>query len=135
MDKMVLYWLIVIIVGILIEICTFQLISIWFAVGAFISIPFAVFHAPAWIQFIVFFVASGFSMYLIKPLAKKHFKPKESRSMVGMELVLTEDCDQSKGKIKVRDVEWLIRSEEPIPKGTTVTVTRVEGVKLIVQEK
>ncbi|MBQ6537324.1 MAG: NfeD family protein, partial [Eubacterium sp.] len=40
------------------------------------------------------------------------------------------------GQVSVRDLEWLARSEDDsvIEKGETVTILRIEGVKLIVKK-
>ncbi len=128
-------WLIISLIALFVEVNSFQLISIWFAFGALICIPFAMLGIPLWSQIVLFFGGSIISMYALKPWAKTHFKPKEYRSLIGSECILTEDCNSRKGKTKIGDIEWQVRSDVMIPKGTAVIVTEVEGVKLIVKEK
>lgn len=128
-------WLIISLLALFVEVGSFQLITIWFSFGALVCIPFAMLGAPLGLQIALFFGVSIISMYALKPWAKTHFKPKEYRSLIGSECILTEDCDLRKGKTKIGDVEWQVRSDVMIPKGTIVIVTEVEGVKLIVKEK
>lgn len=67
-----LLWFIVGIVFSVIEILTFGLISIWFALGAFLTMLFYEFSLEN--QFYIFVAASLLFLILIRKLALKHFK-------------------------------------------------------------
>ena len=59
--------------------------------------------------------------------------------VLGAVAVVTQEIDNrsATGQVKVSGQIWTARSqgEDPIPVGTSVTVLRIEGVKLIVQAK
>ena len=79
---------------------------------------------------------------LVRPVARKHFSPPASTNadrLLGAVAVVTQEIDNrsATGQVKVSGQIWTARSqgEDPIPVGTSVTVLRIEGVKLIVQAK
>ncbi|MDX8337461.1 NfeD family protein [Candidatus Cetobacterium colombiensis] len=67
-----LLWFIIGVVFLVIEIFTFGLISIWFALGAFLTMIF--YEASLENQFYIFVGASLLFLFLIRKLALKHFK-------------------------------------------------------------
>lgn len=94
-------------------------------------------------QCIVFLAVSALCLALVRPVARKHFSPRlrptNADRLLGAVAVVTQEIDNrsATGQVKVSGQIWTARSqgEDPIPVGTSVTVLRIEGVKLIVQAK
>lgn len=136
-------WLIALVIFALAEAATVSLVSIWFAAGALFSLVVSLFTDNLVIQIIVFLAVSALCLALVRPLARRHFRPRAHATnldrFIGMEAVVTEPIDNlaATGQVQVSGQIWTARSEadEIIPKGTTVTVLRIEGVKMIVQAR
>ena len=134
--------IIVFIILVLIEALTAQLTTIWFAVGALLAIVASAFRAPDWIQWTVFLVSSLllliFTRKIILKLFKAEPKPTNTDRVIGENGIVFEEINNlaAQGAVKVDGTIWTARSENDdiIPIGTTVTVRRIEGVKLIVQK-
>ena len=133
-------WLVLLILFAIVEGVSVGLVSIWFAAGALVALLTTFFTANIWIQITLFLLVSLITMVILRPLARKYVfptvVPTNADRVIGHEAVVTEDIDNltGKGVAVVFGVAWTARSETgaPIPKGTTVTVRRIEGVKLFV---
>lgn len=133
-------WLALLVVFAVAEAATVGLVSIWFAAGALVALLSTFFTGNIWVQIVLFLVVSIATMALVRPLAGKYLTPRHSATnadrVIGQEAVVTETIDDlhATGAVKVGGVEWTARSEEstPIPVGATVTVLRIDGVKLYV---
>ena len=143
MVEQIIFWLVVLIILVGIEMATLGLTTIWFAGGAVFAIIAAILHAPLPLQAVLFFLASLILLFFTRPVAVKYFNKDRIRtnveSIVGKQAVVTEEIDNlgSKGTITVNGQEWSARSadeEKTIPEGAIVTVVSVSGVKLIVRE-
>ena len=112
--------LLIFIVLLLIEICTVNLVSIWFAIGALASLCVSVFTNNMLIQLIVFIVVSLIALIITKPLFKKMKVRHQSTNLdrvVGMEGIVTEDISKFKiGEVKVDSKRWSAKSDEEIKK-------------------
>ena len=141
--KVSLLWLALVIFFAIIEGVTPQLVSIWFAGGALVSLIVSLFGAPLWVEIIVFVAVSAILLLLTRPLVKRRFSKQivktNADALVGGEAVVTQAIDnvEGAGLAKITGQVWSARSAtgEPIPEGTSVTVERIEGVKLIVSVK
>ena len=88
----------------------------------------------------IFLVVAAVALALMRPLAGKYMTPKNVATnadrAIGKEAVVTEEIDNLKGQgaVAVCGVTWTARSDDDrvIPAGETVTVLRIEGVKLFV---
>ena len=138
----VIFWLVLLIICIGIEVATMGLTTIWFAGGALIAIFAAVIGAPIWLQATIFIIVSLVLLFFTRPIAVKYFNKDRVKtnveSMVGRQAIVTGDIDnvQSSGQVTVGGQEWSARSCDDnvrILEGTVVTVTAVSGVKLIVR--
>ncbi len=135
-----LIWLILMVLFISMEASTVTMVSLWFAAGALVSMILSLFGVQLWIQVTVFFVVSGVLLALLRPMAKKYFTPKLTRtnveSVVGTVGIVKEDIDNldSKGRVKLGALDWSARSTngDPIPAGTQVKADKVEGAKVFV---
>ncbi|MGN0654017.1 MAG: NfeD family protein [Oscillospiraceae bacterium] len=134
-----IFWVIALVVFVIAEVATMQLVSIWFAAGSFASLICAAFGAPVWVQFVVFLAVSAVLVICTRPFVKKFQKnivPTNAELDVGKTCIVTEAIDNStnSGRVNLNGVFWAARSEsgDTIPEGTTVTVKKIDGTKLIV---
>ncbi len=133
-------WLALLVLFAIVEAATVGLVSIWFAAGALVALLSTFFTANIWFQIALFLIVSGVSMAVIRPLARKHVLPTvvptNADRVIGRQAVVTEGIDNlnGKGAVTIFGVAWTARSEDGsvIPQGATVTVKRIEGVKLFV---
>ncbi len=138
-----LLWLALVVFFAVIEGVTPQLVSIWFAGGALVSLIVSLFGAPVWVDVIVFVAVSAVLLALTRPLVKRRFAKQivktNADALVGGKAVVTQTIDNTEGVglAKILGQVWSARSVtgETIPEGTAVIVERIEGVKLIVSVK
>ena len=132
-------WLTVFIVLLLLEICTVNLISIWFAIGAFVSFFVAMFTNSIIIQMVVFILVSVVTLLITKPIVKKIKSTKVTTNLdrvIGMEGIVTEDISNLQiGEVKVDGKKWSAISKQNISKGEIVEIEKIDGVKLVVRKK
>ncbi|MGN0634422.1 MAG: NfeD family protein [Oscillospiraceae bacterium] len=139
-NTQILGWAIAFVVFLIVEGVTLNaLVSIWFAAAAL----FAMFAAMAGLGFVwqlaIFVVSSVVLLIATKTLVKQMHKNKQDPNMdydIGKTAVVIETvCNEtSSGRVKLDGVDWAARSEDGrnICEGTTVTVKKVDGAKLIV---
>lgn len=133
-------WLVLLVVFFLAEAATVSVVSLWFAAGALVALLASVLHAPFWLQGLAFFVVSVALLLALRPIVKRFFTPRITRTNVDAVLgtqgivLLKVDNLQATGTVKLGGMDWTARSTsgEPIPEGTTVKVDKVEGVKVFV---
>ena len=134
-------WLIVFIVLTAIEMATFQLVTIWFAVGAVAAFITSLFSTSLEIQLIVFLVVSMLLLILVRPIAGRFLQTKTVKtnvdSLIGDYATVTARIHNQEGfgKAVIRGQEWTAAAEkddEIIEAGSCVVVTGIRGVKLIV---
>ena len=142
--SMTIVWLAAMIVLLIIEGMAPGLVSIWFAIGALAAMISAMLKAPIWLQVVWFLVVSAVSLVLTRPLAKKYVNsrtvPTNADMAVGQDCVVTEEIDNvlGTGAVSVGGKVWTARmaaADGKAPKGAVLRVVRIEGVKLIVEEK
>jgi len=136
-------WLGLLIVFLVIEAITLGLTTIWFAGGALVCFLTALFHAPVPVQIALFFVVSLILLFFTRPVAVRFMNQKTERtnvdSLLGEKALVTETIENLKGtgRVKVRGVDWTARTQQDgkvIAADTVVTVRKVQGVKLIVED-
>lgn len=140
---MALFWTILVIALICLEAATVQFVSIWFAGGAFAALIAAMSGAGIWLQTVIFVIISAllliFTRKLIRKLKAKEPLKTNTDALIGQNGTVLELISNinSSGSVKVGAMVWSARSEngEDIPAGTTVTVKKIDGVKLIVDIK
>lgn len=140
MDLMVIVWLVLMVIFLIAEAATVVMVSLWFAAGALTAMVASLLHAPIWLQVVLFLVVSAALLACLRPVIRKHFTPKLTRtnvdSVIGSRGYVIADIDNvnAVGKVKLGAMEWTARSTggAAIPAGTLVQVDRVEGVKAFV---
>lgn len=138
----VFLWLLAAAAFIVIEIVTLGLTSIWFAGGAIIASIGAAFSVDIMIQLILFAAVSIILLIFTRPLAAKHITGHTTKtnvdSLIGKEVIVQEEINNRKGTgiALVNGQEWTARTEDDdsiIKAGTTATIQKISGVKLIVK--
>ena len=135
-----IFWFIVMVVFLVAEASSVALLCIWFAGGALAALIATLLGAKLWLQLVLFFLVSGILLAALRPLTKKYWKPRMTKTnvdaLVGAQGYVTAEIDNlnATGQVKLGGMEWTARSEsgEVIAKGTLVQVARIEGVKAIV---
>ena len=121
-----IYWLMLFVVLLGIEILTMGLTTIWFAGGALAA-----------------FLISLILLLVTRPFAVRYLNQKTEKtnvdSLIGKHAVVEEEIDnlEAKGSAQVQGVTWTARSEDDaiqIPAGALVRIVRIDGVKLIVRK-
>ena len=133
-------WIAAFIAFVIAEAVTYQLITIWFAIGAMGALIAEVTGASQSKQVAVFLALSVVALLLLRPVSKKYLKNKTEKTnvdrLVGMNVLITEDVNNAigAGKGKLRGMEWTVRSADDcmIAAGETAVVKKIEGVKLLV---
>ena len=133
-------WLVLMIVFLMVESQTVTMVSLWFGAGALAALIAALCGAELWLQIVLFFAVSIVLLAALRPLARKYFTPKITKtnvdSVIGMQGLVTADINNvtAQGQVKLGAMEWTARSSsgEPIKAGTLVKVDKVEGVKAFV---
>ncbi len=136
----IIFWAAAFVFFLVFEAVTFQLVSIWLALGALVALLLAIFEIGFWPQLVTFIVVSVIALIATRPLVKKFFSnkiPTNSELDIGRVAVVTETINGaiSKGRVKLNGTYWAARSVdgEIIEEGSTVTVVEVDGAKLTVK--
>lgn len=139
-----MYWLIIFIVLLIIEICTMGLTTIWFAGGALAAFVMGIIGFGTVVQIIVFVIVSVVLLVVTRPIAVKYFNKERQKtnaeSLIGQQGLVIEDIDtlQARGLVEVNGQEWSARTDDQegvIKKNMVVTIEGIQGVKLIVKVK
>ena len=133
-------WIVLAGIFLVIELATVALVSLWFVVGSLAALAAYLLGAQVWVQVLLFAVVSGAMLLLLRPFLRRYVEPHKIRTnvdaVIGKEGIVTETIDnlEAIGTVKLNGLPWSARSENGtrISDGTSVSVRRVEGVKLIV---
>ena len=133
-------WLALMVIFLIMEAATVQLISTWFALGSLAAMIVALLGGEIWLQILVFLTVSIVLLALLWPMVRKHLKPKlvatNADALVGRICMVTEAiAPMESGRVKVGDVTWSAHSprEETIPVGARVKILQIQGTKVIVE--
>ena len=138
----VIFWAILVIAFVILEIVTVQLVSIWLAAGAFITMLCTFFlDLKPFGQMTVFILSSAVLLLItfpiIRSLRKKPHIATNSDMDIGKTATVIEEINSSgnAGRVTLNGVDWCAVSEngEIISKGSIVTIVEISGTKLIVR--
>ena len=136
-------WLGIFVLALAIEALSPELVSIWFAAGAIVSlIVFFIPGAAWWIEVIIFIVISATTLLCLRPLIKKFMKRSIVNSnvdeMIHKKGKMIKGCDEyNHGEVKINGVIWTAQSSDektPIDAGALAEVLSIDGNKLVVKE-
>ncbi|MBR6530297.1 MAG: NfeD family protein [Clostridia bacterium] len=136
-----LLWGCLMLVFLLVEALTPQLLSVWFAVGALAALVATLLGAAFWLQILVFVLVSVAVVFLGYPLTKKFRLRTEERlnanRIIGRHGIVVQTVDkvQGTGQVRIDSEIWSAKTEEeePIFEGARIRVRRIEGVKAVVR--
>lgn len=139
-----IYWLILFVALLVIEIITLGLTTIWFAGGALAAFVVAILGDNIWVELTVFCVVSFFLLFVTRPAAVKWMNKGRVKtnvdSLIGRTAVVTKTIRnlQGEGEVQLDGMTWTARTPEDsmeLEEGKQVKVLKVSGVKLIVAEE
>ena len=139
-----IFWLILFVILLVIEILTMGLTTVWFAGGALVAfiLAFVGFGLP--VQIIVFLLVSIGLLVLTRPIAMKFFNQERQKtnaeSLIGQKAVVLETINtlHGTGRAEVNGMEWSAKTDdtdEIISPGEVVVIEGIQGVKLIVKKE
>ena len=141
---MVYIWLGILVLMVIVELLTTQLVTIWFAVGALVSFFLALLGVEQiWIQILAFLLVSAAALAVTRPLVKRTLRrttvPTNADMVIGKTAVVTERIDNiaGTGLVKVGGSVWSARTADQsvIEEAQEVEVQEIQGVKLLVTKK
>ena len=135
-------WLAVTAVALILEFCTNDMLSIWFAGGGVVAMIIAALGASWYVHLPVFIAVSLVLLLSFRKLVLKYLDKGDVRtnadSAIGKEFeLITEIGFNHPGTIKINDVVWNAVTEnqnDQIPAGTIVRVVKISGNKYIVEK-
>jgi membrane protein implicated in regulation of membrane protease activity len=141
-----LLWFGIIVATLILESQTADLVAIWFAPGAFVSLILSFFNVQFWVQFGVFIGVTVLGLILsftwIRPMMRKRNKVEKTNvdALAGKLAMVEEDVNNAvpTGVVKINGQLWTARMEDPTltaAKGDWIEIVRVEGAKLICRPK
>lgn len=136
----IILWAVAVVVFVAVEVLTVQLVSVWLAVGAFITMLASYFTDIGFTgQLAVFIVSSAVLLVATFPLIgkfrKKEYVPTNAELNAGKQAVVIEEINPltGTGRVTLSGVDWKAVSDSVIPEDSIVTVKAVDGAKLIVE--
>ena len=126
---------------VIVELATYGLASIWFALGSLVGLVAAALGGPIWLQIVLFAVVSAATLLLTRPLAQKYVNSRTQATnadrVIGAKALVTEEINElaGTGSVRVDGKLWTARSADDsvLPAGTRVVVKEIRGVRLIVE--
>ena len=133
-------WVALVIIFALIEVFTFGLTTIWFAIAALVMVFLSFLPIPLSAQILIFLGLSAALLIFTRPLAVKKLKIGREKtnvdSLIGKHALVTKRISEfEKGEVKLNGNIWSARSGDTteIAEGTKCEVVRIEGVQAIVR--
>ena len=135
-------WIIIIVAAIIIEAVTYNLTTIWFALGGIIAWLIALTGVNFRLQIVAFLMISLLLLFFTRPFAVKVLKIGKVKTnadrLIGKSALVLEEIDNdiNKGQIKVDGQIWSAKAREQIKikKNSKVIIKEITGVKVIVDE-
>ena len=144
MEWLIFLWLGIIVLTIVLEATSYDLISIWFSAGALVSMILAIIDATTkleinWVaQVLVFVIVSLILILSLRPVTKKYLKRIDVKTnidtIVGKHGIVVDAIESGeRGTVKVDGVIWTAISNDDVLSDEKVEVLAIEGNKLIVK--
>ena len=139
-----LYWVAILAVLIIVEICTLALTTIWFAGGAFAALIASLITDNLALECGLFVAVSAVLLLILRPSVVRRFNRRRAKTNVeavaGKVVRVIEPVDNiaNRGRVAVDGMEWTARSSEDgttFDVGENAVVVRVEGVKMIIEKE
>lgn len=143
-SKPELFWFILGLVLLLLELVMPGFVIIFFGIGAWITALLCLVADPGFnLQAIVFALASVLSLIALRKMLQKRFFYTDSKlsesvedEFTGKEAVAVTSIDAGgTGKVEFKGTTWRAESDAAINEGQRVVIKKIENVKLIVEPK
>lgn len=141
MSFMSVYWIVLFLVLLFIELATVNLVSIWFAIGAAVAFITSFFTDYILIQLLVFIVVSIIALLITLPLVK-NLKQKNNHIPTNLDRVIGKQAEVIKeikpnhyGEVQIFGTTWTAIGNGVFKVGDKVIVDKIDGVKLIVKKE
>ncbi|MBO5343011.1 MAG: NfeD family protein [Ruminococcus sp.] len=141
----IILWAVLIIVFVIVEFCTVQLVSIWLAIASLITLICTLcFDSLSFIgQTTIFVLTSAVLVTVTLPLIRKRLNKTHvatnSKLEIGKTATVIEkiDPDKNTGRVTLNGVDWGAVSADGkiIPKDSIVVIKEIKSTKLIVEIK
>ncbi len=138
---LIILWSVFIVVTIIVELETSDLVTIWFTVGAIGALIAAALKASAMLQIGIFLVISFILLFLTRPLTKNMMKRGIVRTnadkVIGMIGVVTKEVLADEvGEVKVDNTLWRATNLNgfSFKIGEKVSIDAISGTKLIISK-
>lgn len=134
-------WLGILVLSIIIELVTAELVSIWIAGAALVTLISSIFipEKLGWIGIIIFTVLSVVLVFATRPVMKRFLEKNRRKTnvdaIVGKKVFLIKAITKSEGgEVKISGVTWTAVTFDgtTLDEGTSVIIDSIEGNKLIV---
>lgn len=140
---MILIWVIVLVITVLTEILTMQLVSVWFAIASLVTLICSLFIDSFLIQLIIFVLVSLIMLIFTRPILKKFINYNRQDTNYNLDIgkiatvIETIDTSLNTGRVSLNGVDWKAKSidDSTIEVGSQVIVQEVDGSKLLVKNK
>ena len=134
------FWLIAAVGFLVLEGCTFNMTSIWFAIGSAAALLCCVFTGSFRVQAVVFIAVSTLCLLALKPLCARLRKPPTAtngdRALGREAVVLTSVSAEATGRVRLDGVDWNARCATPgdtLAPGQSCRVAEIHSTLLIVE--
>ena len=134
-------WIIILVVTILLELMTSDLICIWFSVGALAALIMEAFNAKFYAEIIIFLVVSLALIFTVGKYARKLLKGKEATNvdaLIGQDIIILKDTSfRELGEGKINGIIWstIALNDEEIKAGEYAVIRKISGNKLFIESK
>lgn len=133
-----LVWLAALIILIVCEAVTLNLVTVWFAAGAAAAMIVSAFSVSPRVQFTVFVAVSTVALAAVYPFAKQYAGGRRARTNADRNIgrqarALTDISPNEPGRVRLDGVDWQARCAQPLPAGALCEVERIEGTTLTVR--
>ena len=138
-----IFWLVLAVAFLIMEVATVNLVSIWFVAGSLAGVVADLLGAGIWVQILVMLVVSGLLLgvflYLRPHLGISGRKATATNAdrIIGQTALVTQDIDPvaGTGQVKALGQVWSAISSDAsrIPAGTLTLIVAIRGVRAVVQ--
>lgn len=141
-NVMIYVWLGIVVVSLIIEFITFELVSVWIALGGLVGLVLALCGVNnLYIQIGVSVAVALLAILFLRKLTLKLLNKRDNKTnldlIIGTRVKIIDPVTSDKlGSAKYSGIEWSVMGEngETFKEGTYAEVVRVKGNKLIVKK-
>ena len=133
-------WAVIIIAAVTIDICSSNLLFVWFGLGALVAILLNVLGISFVVQLISFVLIGIIATLIFYPIFKKKLKeiPKtltREEEIIGKEFIANTDIEDT-GSVMIEGIYWTVINEgKAIKTGEKFIITGIVGIKFTIKSK